>query len=166
MTFCSSVAHRILYLGGLACLCICLGLTGCESEPDPGQTSGPIIHGKGVYHNVHLSVTRDSSDQPNIFYDYQYNSLDTVTVLDLLVKASEEKGFDIDYSGSGETAFVKSIDGLVGGQDGRGWWIYFVNNKLAQEGAGVVKLKNGDQVEWRLGQYRPNADDSSEQKED
>jgi hypothetical protein len=52
-----------------------------------------------------------------------------------------------DFSGMGE--FVISIDG-VGAEDGKNFWAFYVDGKMAAEGAGTYKTKNGEKIEWRL----------------
>jgi len=79
-----------------------------------------------------------------------------MTVSDLLQRVAKESGLQLDFSGRGETVFVKSIAGIRGGTEGRGWWLFKVNDKLANRSAGVTKLKNGDKVVWWLGDYPSN----------
>lgn len=44
---------------------------------------------------------------------------------------------------------AESIDGNRGGTDGR-YWIFYVNGKMSEIGAGEYKVKNGDVVIWKL----------------
>lgn len=44
---------------------------------------------------------------------------------------------------------ANSIDGSSGGTDGR-YWIFYVNGKMSEIGAGEYKVKNGDVVIWKL----------------
>ncbi len=75
------------------------------------------------------------------------------TVFDLLQAVAAVNRVKVDYSGSGETVFIKAIDGVVGGEGDNPWWVYLVNNQLANEGCGTKRLESGDRVTWRLGKY-------------
>lgn len=71
------------------------------------------------------------------------------TVLDVLLKAAGKKGIDVDYSGSGPTAYVAGIDNYYEFDYGsRSGWICKKNGKTLEKGAGVVKVSNGDRIEW------------------
>jgi hypothetical protein len=44
---------------------------------------------------------------------------------------------------------VTSINGVEA--DGtKQFWAFYVNDKLAQEGAGTYKTKDSDKIEWRV----------------
>ncbi|MCL5775124.1 MAG: DUF4430 domain-containing protein [Patescibacteria group bacterium] len=61
-----------------------------------------------------------------------------------------------DYGSLGE--MVKGIDGAVARIDQ--FWAFYVNGKLANEGAGAYTLKNNDKIEWKLNSvnsYQPNS---------
>jgi len=52
-----------------------------------------------------------------------------------------------DFSGMGE--FVVAIDG-VKAEDGVNFWAFYVDGKMAAEGAGTYKTKDSEKIEWRL----------------
>ena len=72
-----------------------------------------------------------------------------MTVMDalLLAKAAPD-GIDFEHRGSGTTAFVESIDG-VGNTGSDKNWIFTVNGKKSETGAGSYGLNAGDAVLWR-----------------
>lgn len=41
------------------------------------------------------------------------------------------------------------IDGYLGGTEGR-YWIFYVNGKMSEVGAGEYKVKNGDSIIWKF----------------
>jgi hypothetical protein len=45
--------------------------------------------------------------------------------------------------------FVETIDGVKGGTDGK-YWLFFVNGKEANVGAGAFKTKNGEIIAWKF----------------
>lgn len=73
------------------------------------------------------------------------------TVLDVLKRTAKENDIQLDYSGSGITAYVKGIDNLYefdyGTQSG---WIYFVDSFEGTPGVscGTFELSENDQIEW------------------
>ena len=73
------------------------------------------------------------------------------TVLMTLERAQQTGELKFESTGSGETTFVKSIDGLTNeGADGKNW-IYRVNEKLGDKSAGIYKVSPGDIISWSWG---------------
>jgi len=74
-----------------------------------------------------------------------------MTVHELLIAATEFRPpISAAVKGTGEMAFVTSIDGLENaGADG-GNWIYQVNGEKATVGMGARKLEPGDDVLWKF----------------
>jgi hypothetical protein len=71
-----------------------------------------------------------------------------MTVADAM-KASS--GVAIAQKGSGQSAFVTSIDGVENqGADGQNW-TYSVNGQIADRSYAVYELKPGDRVLWTFG---------------
>lgn len=138
----------------MICL-IGLSLTACDRGPAASQTAEESKQQSSTeVEKVFLSINRERIGKSNTSYDCQLEP--EMTVLDLLLKS----GVEVVHTGNGESAFIKSIDRIVGGANGEDWWIYYVNGELANQGAGVVELKAGDRVEWRLGKYGAEAGDN------
>lgn len=118
-------------------------------------------------------LVRASADQPATTNDNQFRTVSLIltytegvekhytlipwtkgmTALDALKHAKAmpaPMGLTLDFTGSGETAFVRAIDGLrnEGGGNGARNWTYTVNDELAKASAGVVTLNPGDTVRW------------------
>lgn len=78
------------------------------------------------------------------------------TVMDVLKAAenSPSRSLRVESSGSGQTAFVKAIDGVSNetGRDGR-YWQFSVNGRYSQTGAGVTTVRPGDTVTFSFGAY-------------
>lgn len=70
------------------------------------------------------------------------------TALDQLHHASAANGFAVETKDSSYGAFVQGIDGLAGGASS--YWLFSVNGKAAEVGAGDYKLQEGDVVEWKF----------------
>lgn len=74
-----------------------------------------------------------------------YQGQNDKTALDLL-----KNGYKVetkDFAGMGE--FVTAIDS-VESEDGKNFWAFYVDGKMAAEGAGTYKTKDGEKIEWRL----------------
>lgn len=69
------------------------------------------------------------------------------TALAQLQKASTDNGFVIEIKQESFGSYVNTIDGLSG--DATHYWNLSVNGKTSEVGAGEVKLKEGDVIEWK-----------------
>ncbi len=66
------------------------------------------------------------------------------TVLDQLKSRAQVEVKDTQYG-----PFVESINGVKGGSDGK-YWSYYVNDTLAQKGAGEYITEGGENIEWKF----------------
>jgi len=74
------------------------------------------------------------------------------TVFGILNKASADYSFSLDatsYTGIG--MFVKGIDGVENGDDGR-YWQYWVNGEFAMVAADTYPLHGGEVILWKFAQ--------------
>jgi len=78
-----------------------------------------------------------------------------MTVLSALQQVGKRKQKPIKHvaTGSGETAFVKEIDGLPNEGSGGRNWMYEVNGKGSGVSCGSRQLKPGDRVLWSFERY-------------
>jgi hypothetical protein len=60
---------------------------------------------------------------------------------------------DVETSGEGEMAFVTSIDGKEADQAKKEFWELVINGKSSQVGAGVYKVKSGDEIKWQISKF-------------
>ena len=72
------------------------------------------------------------------------------TVLQALIDITKEKKIQMDYRGGrGATAYIEGIQNVYEFDRGQGsGWMYRVNGIFPDRGAGVVKLLDGDRIEW------------------
>ena len=83
-----------------------------------------------------------------------------MTVLDAMTAAqAHRRGISFIHHGSGSTAMVTKIGDLKneGGSGQSKNWLYSVNDKPGEVGAGVAKLKPGDVVLWKFQTYDYNS---------
>lgn len=72
------------------------------------------------------------------------------TVLDALIAITKKHKVQMDYrGGQGATAYIEGIANVYEFDRGQGsGWMYRVNGIFPDRGAGVIKLQDGDRVEW------------------
>lgn len=68
------------------------------------------------------------------------------TVFDVLLQVTKKNDIYVKYSGSGSRAYVIGINNIEA--KGSNGWIYKLNGTLVMQGAGAVKVKNGDHIVW------------------
>ncbi len=77
-------------------------------------------------------------------------SFDDAKVIDALTFVAKKSIIEIKVSGSSGMEYVESIDGLaqfdMGAKSG---WIYRVNGKMPNVGAGAYTISDGDKIEWQ-----------------
>ena len=73
-----------------------------------------------------------------------YDGVEGKTALELLKTEATVLTKDSDYG-----PYVDSINGLVGGTDGK-YWAFYVNGQMSPVGADAYKTKNGDKIEWKF----------------
>jgi hypothetical protein len=140
--------RRALLITALLALTLCtLAPTFLRAEPDPAAPSSirlVISYGDGVEKHFTALPFKEG-----------------MTVLDAMTLAqAHPRGIKLDVAGSGERAFLKSIDGLAneGGGKGARNWLYSVNGKMADRGSGVMTLNPGDTVLWSFGPPKTHGD--------
>jgi len=77
--------------------------------------------------------------------EFSYEGEDGKTALELL----QEKDPDAQVQGEGENAFVTSIRGREADPETEFWGLY-VDDEMAQVGAGSLETKNGQTITWKI----------------
>lgn len=71
------------------------------------------------------------------------------TVLDVLKKVTKQNRIQMEYRGSGATAYIEGIQNLYEFDKGpKSGWMYSVNGTFMKKGAGTTEVKPGDKIEW------------------
>jgi len=124
----------------------CIVVAGCErtqQTPVPDSATGVISaelkidFGDGT--NKQLTVTTNAP----------------ATVLSLLQAAAEQGEIELEFIGSGDRAFVDSLNKIANEGPGGKNWTYRVNGKLGHHSCGIANLSDKDVVDWKLGEYKP-----------
>jgi hypothetical protein len=71
----------------------------------------------------------------------------------VLVATQDATGGKVTMTGSGENAFVTSINDSTADKNKREFWELFVNGLSSQVGAGSYIIKDGDQIEWHINKF-------------
>jgi len=73
-----------------------------------------------------------------------YDGLEGNTALEIL-----KAGTEITVKASDFGEFVNGINSVIADENSE-FWAFYVNGKLASEGAGTYQTMDGDQIEWKL----------------
>ncbi|MCE9546561.1 MAG: DUF4430 domain-containing protein [Planctomycetia bacterium] len=98
-----------------------------------------------------VSLTIDFGDSPaKEFAGIPWT--EGMTVLDAMVEARRLGLLKFEEHGTGQTAFVESINGRknAGAAATDRNWLFSVNGQQGDEGAGVVRIQSGDRVLWKF----------------
>ncbi len=115
-------------------------LAGCSEEAEPKSSKTEACDVK-----VDVSVVNHAKDktlfEEAMCFDQEETALD----------ALEETKLDVVKTGKGEMAYVTAVDGVreksAGASSG---WVFGVNEKPGEVGAGSYELQDGDRLEWRF----------------
>ena len=85
-----------------------------------------------------------------------------MTVLDALKLADRHaRGIELQAGGSGSSAYVRKIDDLQnqgGGNNARNW-LYWLDGKFAEAGAGDNPMQPGAHAYWKYCEYSPDLEE-------
>ncbi len=131
---------------GLVILLLSGILAGCDSRPAAQKSSSSRVDTGTVQLEIDFG-----GRQKKISMDVPCSA--DSTVFQILERAREMADFSFSSTGTGETVFVRSIDGVENeGSDGDNW-VYRVNEELGDRSCGVYPVQPGDRVLWVLGEY-------------
>lgn len=107
-----------------------------ESKPNTPITEATIAIKADAETGVILKATKVSINEGD-------------TVLDVLKKVTKQNRIQMEYRGSGATAYIEGIQNLYEFDKGpKSGWMYSVNGAFMKKGAGTTKVKPGDKIEW------------------
>ena len=101
----------------------------------------------GVYYNQSVSVPAQQAVHVTNDKELTFKGKDGVTALVLLSQAAK-----IETSGTGEMAYVTSINGVTANPKNQ-YWQLLVNGKSASVGAGSLVTKNSDTITLKLSSF-------------
>lgn len=121
------------------------GLCGCQSANRNQDSADSATQG-----NVSIRIDFNSRSADKSFELPCYGEASVLSVLEDAQKAGE---INFESLGAGETAFIKSIEGVENEGANGDNWVYRVNGKLADRSCGIFSIRPGDKIEWRFGRY-------------
>ena len=77
-------------------------------------------------------------------------------------KTEDQTDLDFSFIGSGETAFLKSINGLENEGAGARNWMFKVNNTKGDRSFAAFKIKDGDKIVWQFKEFKDEKDESNQ----
>ncbi len=111
------------------------------------EYESPLImkesHGQYVFEQIYIKNTAKSG----------------VNAYDLTLQAMKDIDVEAEYSPEFNAMYIKRIDGIADGTDGK-WWEYYIvdrsgNAKIGKDSIDKVVLKEGETIEWRLASEEP-----------
>lgn len=113
-----------------------------EPKAEPTRPSVRLVVDYGDGLQLHL---------PAIAWREGMTAVDTLTAMQ-----KHPHGIPFVHRGSGAATMVTKIGDLKNEGDGKNW-IFYLNEKRSEIGAGGVKLKPGDAVLWKFEAYDYNS---------
>lgn len=104
----------------------------------------------GVYYNQSVTVQNNvvQIQKPSLVNnELTYKGKDGITALALL-----QENATIVTSGTGEMAYVTTINGVTANPKNQ-YWQLFLNDKSASVGAGSLVTKSTDTITWKLSSF-------------
>lgn len=130
---------------------VCLIIIGLGLFVNYQSITTPTIKGaynktsnNGIKLVVFQKIGNISSEQPFIEYIVDEEN----TALDLLQKSNI-----VELQGSGQNAFITTINNVKADPNKKEFWGFYVNGKLSSVGAGSYQLKINDNIEWKINKY-------------
>lgn len=111
-----------------------------------GLSVGGVMWANGANSTSKASQTTTTTQQPTTSITYKGQA--GVTALALLQQAAK-----VDMTGTGDMAYVNSINGTTADSTKKQYWEFDVNGAAATVGAGSYVTKDGDTITWKLSSY-------------
>lgn len=108
---------------------------------------GVVVSGVCIYQsNVEANKVKQAQELTDTTKSkgISYKGKDGVTALVLL-----QQNAKIVTSGTGENAFVTTINGVTANSKNQ-YWAFYINSKASMVGAGSYRTKNSDTISWKL----------------
>lgn len=107
--------------------------------PQGNSEHTPVSHSVDTNAEASVAALQD---------EFLYSGEEGKTALELLQEKTA-----VEMNGSGEMAFITSINGRRADDGAREFWSFWVNGEMAQVGAGSYVTKDDDIIEWKIATY-------------
>lgn len=126
----------------LSVLLLVIFIAGCKVSKEPLRN--PVLSPTPSSIPTTISFTQTIVSPEEAIEDGAIQAQATESALEVLKRTHT---VELKHFSFGDVA--DSIDGTQGGDGGR-YWIFYVNGKMSDVGAGEYKIKNGDQIIWKF----------------
>jgi hypothetical protein len=82
--------------------------------------------------------------------DVEAKAFDVSNFIGKTALEATESTVEVVTNGTGENAFVTSIDGREADAKKREFWEFLINGSQSQVGAGSYIVQNNDQIQWKI----------------
>lgn len=141
------LSRRAIGLGVIGIGALWMGVVGCRPNGEPVAVA-EVERATSIA----VTVTVDYAGRRNN-ERFELTVFSGETVHDVLVRLMGEGVLPVDSTGTGATAFVHSIQGVINEGAGGDNWKYLVNGVLADRSCGDFRVSDGDHIEWIFGEY-------------
>jgi len=112
-------------------------------------TTGFVLYKNGIIFPKAATVEQETTNTPTSdTTTITYKGQEHISALLLLQAAAKT-----EISGTGENAFVTSINGITADSAKKQFWSFEVNGKAATVGAGSYITTDDDTITWKLSTY-------------
>lgn len=111
-----------------------------------GLSVGGVMWANGANNNSKATQATTTTEQPTTSITYKGQA--GVTALALLQKAAK-----VEMTGTGDMAYVTSINGTAADSAKKQYWEFDINGAAATVGAGSYVSKDDDTITWKLSSY-------------
>lgn len=119
----------------------------CDRSPNP--TATPELDTAANSQKITVALEVDFQGRAeNVSLDLQ--APPATTVFELLELAKSQNKLEFESSGSGEFAFINSINGIQNERSDGSNWVFFVNDTMSKQGSGVFAVQESDKVLWKF----------------
>jgi hypothetical protein len=121
-------------------------ISGCYETTETVDPDVRISNSIGVT----LEIDFDGQRENITFHQQMDAGSSVVDLMEACQNSNTSETFEFKHRGSGESAFVYSISGVENEMAAGANWLVYINEKMADQGAGLIELSDGDVVKWKF----------------
>ncbi|MEA1962720.1 MAG: DUF4430 domain-containing protein [Patescibacteria group bacterium] len=134
--------YKIFYI-----LIIILVLTGCATvKTDLVLQNSKELGVEDQAKEISVILKINNKQDERIF---EHSIQEGKTAFDLMKELQNKDSIEFDYKESNVGVFVNSINNIENNVSDNIFWMFYVNDEMANVGIGAYDLQNGDVIEWK-----------------
>lgn len=130
----------------VACILGTFGLLGCTQTQPLATVSNPLPEITGAEDTITVEINYADQKAAGVFPATYHEGL---TAFDALTKVAADASFAVEASDSQYGKYIQAINGVK--EDGTNFWLFSVNDEMAQQSADSTILNPGDSVTFNFG---------------